>query len=198
MENIHDWCISRQLWWGHRIPAWHCAVRRRSPWRANPRPSARTAAARCKQDTDVLDTWFSSGLLPFSALGWPEKTADLRRLLSHLAPGHRLRHSLLLGRAHDHAGLPLDAQKPDKRDIVPFREVYIHAWCATPTARRCPRPRATSSIPSTSSRSSAPTRCASPWPRWPRPAPTSPSARAAPKATAPSPTRSGTPPASSS
>jgi valyl-tRNA synthetase len=78
MYNIRDWCISRQLWWGHRIPAWHCQechetiVARETP----------TACPRCNsenlvQDTDVLDTWFSSGLWPFSTLGWPDKTVDL-------------------------------------------------------------------------------------------------------------------------
>ena len=80
MENIRDWCISRQLWWGHRIPAWYCdecgetIVAREAP----------TACPKCgcthlHQDEDVLDTWFSSALWPFSTLGWPEKTEDLER-----------------------------------------------------------------------------------------------------------------------
>jgi valyl-tRNA synthetase len=79
MENLHDWCISRQLWWGHRIPAWHCRdcahieVARRAP-RACPR-----CRGPVEQDADVLDTWFSSALWPFSTLGWPRRTADLRR-----------------------------------------------------------------------------------------------------------------------
>jgi len=78
MENIHDWCISRQLWWGHRIPAWYCdacgemVVAREDPQRC---PRCRSTALR--QDPDVLDTWFSSGLWPFSTLGWPEQTEDL-------------------------------------------------------------------------------------------------------------------------
>ena len=80
MRNIRDWCISRQLWWGHRIPAWTCGgcseliVSREDP----------TSCPRCngkalRQETDVLDTWFSSGLFPFSTLGWPDPTADLKK-----------------------------------------------------------------------------------------------------------------------
>ena len=80
LENIRDWCISRQLWWGHRIPAWYCAdcgeitVSRTAP----------TACAHCgskniEQDPDTLDTWFSSALWPFSTLGWPEETEDYKR-----------------------------------------------------------------------------------------------------------------------
>lgn len=88
LENIRDWCISRQLWWGHRIPVWYCdaegcgqqVVSREDP----------TACPGCggalRQDPDVLDTWFSSWLVPFSSLGWPEDTADLRAFY----PGHTL------------------------------------------------------------------------------------------------------------
>ncbi|NLO85489.1 MAG: valine--tRNA ligase [Clostridiales bacterium] len=79
MENIRDWCISRQLWWGHRIPAWYCddcneiIVQKEAP----------TTCPKCgkdhlHQDEDVLDTWFSSGLWPFSTLGWPEQTEDVK------------------------------------------------------------------------------------------------------------------------
>jgi valyl-tRNA synthetase len=78
MYNIHDWCISRQLWWGHRIPAWYCdacgevIVSRTTP----------ASCPRCqgplREETDILDTWFSSALWPFSTLGWPERTEDLR------------------------------------------------------------------------------------------------------------------------
>ena len=78
MENVHDWCISRQLWWGHQIPAWYCAD-------CGHMTVSRTDALECEhchsknitRDEDVLDTWFSSALWPFSTLGWPKKTEDL-------------------------------------------------------------------------------------------------------------------------
>ncbi|HYG98273.1 MAG TPA: valine--tRNA ligase [Terriglobales bacterium] len=79
MENIHDWCISRQLWWGHRIPAWHCAeCREIVVSRDEPKQCTKCGSSHLEQDTDVLDTWFSSGLLPASPFGWPEATADAR------------------------------------------------------------------------------------------------------------------------
>jgi valyl-tRNA synthetase len=88
MENIRDWCISRQLWWGHRIPVWYCTGAG-----CRKMVASRTDLERCpgcggpmEQDPDVLDTWFSSWLVPFSSLGWPDDTADLRRYY----PGHTL------------------------------------------------------------------------------------------------------------
>ena len=77
MNNIHDWCISRQLWWGHRIPAWHCALRGNYCGAETPAKCSKCGNRELKQDRDVLDTWFSSGLLPFTTLGWPDKTRDL-------------------------------------------------------------------------------------------------------------------------
>ncbi len=80
LENIEDWCISRQLWWGHRIPAWHCAdCGEITVAREDPTVCAHCGSAAIEQDPDVLDTWFSSGLWPFSTLGWPDDTPDLRR-----------------------------------------------------------------------------------------------------------------------
>ncbi|MEB2287592.1 MAG: valine--tRNA ligase [Anaerolineae bacterium] len=80
LENIQDWCISRQLWWGHRIPAWHCAgCGEITVAREDPIACAHCGSAAIEQDPDVLDTWFSSGLWPFSTLGWPDDTPDLRR-----------------------------------------------------------------------------------------------------------------------
>ena len=79
MENIRDWCISRQLWWGHRIPAWYCndcgetIVTREAPCECS-----KCHSTSLRQDEDVLDTWFSSGLWPFSTLGWPDQTEDLK------------------------------------------------------------------------------------------------------------------------
>ena len=78
MENVHDWCISRQLWWGHQIPAWTCedcghvTVSREDPCRCE-----KCGSEQIRREEDVLDTWFSSALWPFSTMGWPEKTAEL-------------------------------------------------------------------------------------------------------------------------
>ena len=78
MENVHDWCISRQLWWGHQIPAWTCAeCGHITVDRADPTQCAKCGSARIERDPDVLDTWFSSALWPFSTLGWPDKTPEL-------------------------------------------------------------------------------------------------------------------------
>ena len=80
MHNIRDWCISRQLWWGHRIPVWYCShCGEMTVSRQDPTACARCGSSEITQDPDVLDTWFSSALWPFSTLGWPEKTPDLAR-----------------------------------------------------------------------------------------------------------------------
>lgn len=144
MDNIHDWCISRQLWWGHRIPAWHCQ-------KCGEIIVAREEPKQCKecthhelvQDTDVLDTWFSSALLPFTTLGWPDQTRDLEALYPtsllitgqdilffwvarmimmgchFMAPPHKP------GSRADFAETP--EPDADLSKSVPFREVYIHA-----------------------------------------------------------------------
>jgi valyl-tRNA synthetase len=78
MESIRDWCVSRQLWWGHRIPAWYCPDGHVTVAREDPSACAECGATGLRQDEDVLDTWFSSGLWPFSTLGWPDESDDLR------------------------------------------------------------------------------------------------------------------------
>ncbi len=78
MENVHDWCISRQLWWGHQIPAWYCGeCGHINVSREDPTKCEKCGSADLTRDPDVLDTWFSSALWPFSTLGWPEETEDL-------------------------------------------------------------------------------------------------------------------------
>jgi len=140
MRNIHDWCISRQLWWGHRIPAWHCSCGEILVARDEPKQCPKCGNSELKQDTDVLDTWFSSGLLPFTTLGWPEKTRDqqvfypttllitayeilffwVARMIMfgcHFMEGHQ----------QDAALKQASGWCDKKDDSVPFREVYIHA-----------------------------------------------------------------------
>lgn len=79
LENIRDWCISRQLWWGHRIPVWYCECGEMICSREDPEVCPSCSSSALTQDPDVLDTWFSSALWPFSTMGWPEDTRDLAR-----------------------------------------------------------------------------------------------------------------------
>ncbi len=79
LENIQDWCISRQLWWGHRLPVWYCNdCHEVTVARTDPSACAHCGSSHIEQDPDVLDTWFSSALWPFSTLGWPDETPDLK------------------------------------------------------------------------------------------------------------------------
>jgi valyl-tRNA synthetase len=139
MENIHDWCISRQLWWGHRIPAWHCAeCHKITVARVDPTACAYCGSARITQETDVLDTWFSSGLLPVSVFGWPKITAENRADFDAFYPTSLLvtgfdilffwvARMIMLG-CWFAGDVPMpDGSKRELKDSVPFREVYIHA-----------------------------------------------------------------------
>ena len=126
MHNIHDWCISRQLWWGHRIPAWHCQdCREVVVARETPKVCPKCKGAALEQDPDVLDTWFSSGLLPMSALGWPDKTADQDAFYpnSLLITGF----DILFFWVARMIMLNSHFMKGHAQGFVPFRDVYIHA-----------------------------------------------------------------------
>jgi valyl-tRNA synthetase len=141
MNNIYDWCISRQLWWGHRIPAWKCdGCKEFIVAREAPTQCPKCGGAKLEQVSDVLDTWFSSGLLPFTTLGWPEKTRDqtvfypttllitayeilffwVARMIMfgcHFMEGHK----------QDPVIKNASGWEDKKNDGVPFRQVYIHA-----------------------------------------------------------------------
>ncbi|MGD0500703.1 MAG: valine--tRNA ligase [Bryobacteraceae bacterium] len=120
MYNIRDWCISRQLWWGHRIPAWHCrACGEIAVAREAPAACPLCHSADLTQDPDVLDTWFSSALWPFSTLGWPEQTEDLAAFYptSLLITGF----DILFFWVARMAMMGIEFMGD-----VPFRQVYIH------------------------------------------------------------------------
>ena len=142
MNNIYDWCISRQLWWGHRIPAWTCSndgckkmiVAREAPMKCT------KCGGQLEQVSDVLDTWFSSGLLPFTTLGWPEKTRDLEVFYptTLLITAYEILFfwvaRMIMFGCHFMQGHEQDATIKNangwadkKDDSVPFRHVYIHA-----------------------------------------------------------------------
>jgi len=120
LENIRDWNISRQLWWGHRIPAWYCAVCGQiTVAREDPAVCAHCGSDQITQDPDVLDTWFSSWLWPFSTLGWPDDTPDLRRYYpnSVMETGYDIIFFWVARMAM--AGIHF-------LGVVPFHTVYLH------------------------------------------------------------------------
>jgi valyl-tRNA synthetase len=129
MENIRDWCISRQLWWGHRIPVWYCPDGHVVASREDPTECPECGAAELRQDPDVLDTWFSSQLWPFSVFGWPRDTDDLRAFY----PGNTLvtdadilffwvARMIMMG--YEFQG------------EAPFKEVYLHGTVRDAKGRR--------------------------------------------------------------
>jgi len=120
LENIEDWCISRQLWWGHRVPVWYCAdCGEMTVTRQDPTQCAHCGSGHIEQDSDVLDTWFSSGLWPFSTLGWPEETPEYKYFYptSMMETGYDILFFWVARMIMD--GLEFTGQ-------IPFDTVYLH------------------------------------------------------------------------
>jgi valyl-tRNA synthetase len=131
MENIRPWCVSRQLWWGHRLPVWYCdrcgatIVAEREPEGAE----CESCGGALRRDDDVLDTWFSSALWPFAALGWPEDTPELRAFYP----------TDVLSTARDIIYLwvaRMIMTSLEFLDEIPFTDVYIHSVIQAPDGRR--------------------------------------------------------------
>lgn len=120
MSNIRDWCISRQIWWGHRIPVWYCECGEMIVSTEVPEACDKCKGSRLRQEEDVLDTWFSSALWPFSTLGWPEKTDDLKTFYptTLLVTGF----DILFFWVARMMMMGLYCMKD-----VPFKDVYLHA-----------------------------------------------------------------------
>src|SRR3984885_10850536 len=141
MKNIYDWCISRQLWWGHRIPAWTCeSCKDLIVAREAPPKCTKWGGGKLEQVSDVLDTWFSSGLLPFTTLGWPDKTRDqavfypttllitaYEILFFWVARMIMFGCHFMQGHEQDAAIKKASGWADKQDDSVPFRHVYIHA-----------------------------------------------------------------------
>ena len=190
MENIHDWNVSRQLWWGHRIPAWYCPDDHVTVSDAADGPDACAVcgrpAAELRQEEDIFDTWFSSGLWPFSTLGWPDDTPDCRRYYPNtvMETGYDIiffwvARMMMLGEW-------LTGQEP-------FRTVYLHGMVRDPVRRQDVQDEGQRRRSARRDlRDRVPTRSASRSSTAPPQARTPSSGQAGSKARATSPTRSGT------
>ncbi|QNO13655.1 valine--tRNA ligase [Alkalicella caledoniensis] len=119
VENVRDWCISRQIWWGHRIPAWYCDCGEIMVDKQTPQKCPTCERTQFRQDEDVLDTWFSSALWPFSTLGWPENTEDFKRYFptSVLVTGYDIIYFWVAR---------MIFTSLEFTDMPPFKDVYIH------------------------------------------------------------------------
>src|SRR4051812_32974948 len=129
LENAPDWCISRQIWWGHQIPAWFCPDGHITVAETEPTACADCGSTELTQETDVLDTWFSSALWPFATLGWPDETPDLE----YFYPGNLQTTAREIIRLWENrmifSGLELMGE-------IPFTDVVIHSTVLAPDGRR--------------------------------------------------------------
>jgi len=162
LDNIRDWCISRQLWWGHRIPIWHCGncgemvpasdsrveiVDGHARAASVPTSCPKCGGSKLTQDPDVLDTWFSSGLWPFSTLGWPDDTKDLREFYptSLLVSGYDIlffwdARMIMMG-IHLMADPSLTTGDISTR--IPFRRLYLHSLVRTAEGQKMSKTKGT-------------------------------------------------------
>jgi valyl-tRNA synthetase len=129
LENAPDWCISRQLWWGHQIPVWYCPDGHVTVEETDPAACSECGSTELERETDVLDTWFSSALWPFATLGWPDETDDL----AYFYPGHLQTTAREIIRLWENRMIFSGSELLGE---IPFTDVIIHSTVLAPDGRR--------------------------------------------------------------